>query len=120
MRRCEFKKRYNPNSGKHEYRHIYGEGIMDTINNMVMKIFGKTTKKLMSETAGKAGKKIMNKTGNYVGNKAGDKIVQMLQKGKKSIQPPPEQKPNNNTPMTQYEINERVQRILSGGKLRRI
>jgi len=118
VRRCEFKKRYNPTSGKYEYMHIYGNGLFDPIKNIAAKILGPTTKKLVGKAAEKATTTALNKTGNYVGNKAGDKIIQLLQKGKKASHTSPTQLAKK--PMTQDEINLRVQRILSGGKIRKI
>ena len=61
------------------------------------------------------------KTGEHVGKKAGDKIVQMLSKG--GVPPPKtpllKKVTFKTTPkkMTQQEINQRVNSILSGGKI---
>ena len=61
------------------------------------------------------------KTGEYSGKKAGDKIVQMLSKEKvKSTKKTPSKKNVESLPtrkMTQQEINQRVNSILSGGTL---
>ena len=63
------------------------------------------------------------KTGEHVGKKAGDKIVQMLSKEK--VKPPTTKKVTfnknveiiPNKKITQQEINQRVNAILSGGKI---
>ena len=39
MRQSEFKKKYDPDTGKFSRKHIYGEGIMDTVKSF----FGKKT-----------------------------------------------------------------------------
>ena len=61
------------------------------------------------------------KTGEHVGKKAGDKIVQMLSKGNvvSSRKPPAKKVTFKTTPkkITQKEINQRVNAILSGGKI---
>ena len=75
------------------------------------------------------------KTGEHVGQKAGDKIVQMLSKGTPTRKPPakkvtfnknvetipngwyPQNPPAKKRKMTQQEINQRVNSILSGGKI---
>ena len=77
----------------------------------------------MQKGAEKALEKSAEKAGNCVANKAGDKIVQLLNKQNKDkaatildefdgvIQPQKK--------MTDFEIAERVNRIISGGKLRK-
>ena len=66
------------------------------------------------------------KTGEHFGKKAGDKIVQMLSKGGVAPpQNPPAKKVTFNKnveifpskKLTQKEINQRVNSILSGGKI---
>ena len=61
------------------------------------------------------------KTGEHVGKKAGDKIVQMLSKGSvaPSRKPPAKKVTFKTTPkkITQQEIDQRVNAILSGGKI---
>ena len=62
------------------------------------------------------------KTGEFAGQKAGDKIVHLLSKKNKTITTPNQmtQSPVTNLPLSQYEFNERVNRINSGGRMRRI
>ena len=74
-------------------------------------------------------KPLKTKTGEHVGKKAGDKIVQMLSKGEapktRLLKNPPTKKVTFNEnvetipskKLTQKEINQRVNSILSGGKL---
>lgn len=128
MRRCEYKKRYNPSSGKHEYHHIYGGGILDPARWFAAKVAAlataKATKKAATKAAEKAATAALTKTGEYAGNRAGDKIIQMLQRGKKtptqSVGVSPTHDQSGSPTLSQDEINQRVQRILNGGKIRKI
>ena len=72
----------------------------------------------------KAVQKAATKTGEYAGEKAGDKIIQLLSKKNKKtpvaaspVAALPIQKPKKE--LTDYEINERVNQLLSGGQMRR-
>ena len=73
----------------------------------------------------KAVRKAATKTGEYVGEKAGDKIIQLL--SKKNEKTPVAASPvaattptkNPQKELTDYEINERVNQLLSGGQMRR-
>ena len=109
-------------------KHIYGEGISDVFKSVGRKIFGITANKV-AETAAKkaatatgeyAGKKAATATGEYAGKKAGDKIVELLSKNKTTTPSFPVES-NISAPkeLTDQEINDGVNRILSGGKLRR-
>ena len=67
-----------------------------------------------------ASEKAVVKTGEFVGNKAGDKIVQLLQKKQpkqQTVQPTISQPVDQ--PLTDFEIAQRVNQIISGGKIRR-
>ena len=131
MRKCEFKKKYNPINCRHEKKHIYGEGVYDTVTNFLGRhIFNATAKKIAKDVTKKAASSALNKTGNYVGNKAGDKIIQLLQnknnnESKKLVDqmlnnPATSTKQKKST-LSDYEINERVQRLLSGsGKVKKL
>ena len=129
MRQSEFKTRYDP-------EFIYGEGVMDVFKNIGSKVIGQTLKKAAKTAATKAVTTAATKTGEHVGKKAGDKIIQMLSKSKtpkkvtfnepithaikpgeeivkilsKSSTPLLSQKPKS---MSQQEINQRLNRILS-------
>ena len=126
MRQSEFKKKLDPELGRYTRQHIYGEGITDVFKSFGKAIFGKTMKKAAKKGIEKAVTTAATKTGEHAGKKAGDKIVQMLSKGKvDSSSKPTTQKvtfkknveifPIKKT--TQQEINQRVNSILSGGKL---
>ena len=102
MRQSEFKKKYDPDRGKFSRKHIYGEGIMDTVKSFLSK---KPTKKVkFTVPPPKPTPASSNK-------KAGDKIVKML-----SGENTPSRKTNKRqTPkMTQQEINNRVLQIMTG------
>ena len=99
---------------------------MDEFKSFGSKLFGKTMKKAAKKGVEKAVTAAATKTGEHVGKKAGDKIVQMLSKGKvaPSRRPPAKKVTFNknvktipNKRMTQQEINQRVNAILSGGKI---
>ena len=120
MRQCEFKKRYDPDLDMYVTKHIDGEGITDIFKAVGTKIFGKTAKSIAKTAAKSAAKKAATATGEYAGKKAGDKIVEILRK-KKTTTPSVQIEPNISQPkeLTTEEVNERVNQILSGGKLRR-
>ena len=97
MRQSEFKKKFDPDRGKFSRKHIYGEGIMDSVKSFLSK---KPTKKVTFDPPPKP-------TPASTTKKAGDKIVKMLSG---------ENKPSHKTKrqMTQQEINNRVLQIMSG------
>ena len=121
MRQSEFKMRFDPELGKFTRQHIYGEGITDVFKSVGSKLFGKTVKSAVKKGAKKAVTAAATKTGEHVGKKAGDKKVQMLSKGgvAPSRKPPAKKVTFKTTPkkITQKEINQRVNAILSGGKI---
>ena len=123
MRKCEYKKKYSPALGKHVYKHVYGEGVYDVLSGLRRKLFGKTVQKVVNKATKKAASTALNKTGekvgSHIGNKAGDKIVKLLQGN--PVNAPHTILQSENTPLTDYEVNERVQRLLSGsGKIRKL
>lgn len=80
---------------------------------------GKTTKK----AAAKAASKAVSKASEHAAEKAGDKIIALFHKRKtRPVQSIPSLSPTvpSDQPMSDYEINEQVNHILSGGKLRRV
>ena len=103
MRQSEFKKKYDPDTGKYTRKHIYGEGIMDSVKSFLGK---KPTKKKVQFAVPPP-----KPTPTSTTKKAGDKIVKML-----SGENPPSHKTNKRQAhkMTQQEINNRVLQILSG------
>ena len=94
MRQSEFEKKYDPDTGKYTRKHIYGEGIMDSVKSFLGK--KQTKKKVTFAPPPKPTPSSSNK-------KAGEKIVKML-----SGKNPPSRK------MTQQEINNKVLQIMTG------
>ena len=117
MRQSEFKMRFDPELGKYTRQHIYGEGMMDVFKSVGSKLFGKTVK----SAAKKAVTAAATKTGEHVGKKAGDKIVQMLSKGTPSRKPPAKKVTFNKNveTITQQEIDQMLNNLLSGGSTRK-
>ena len=126
MRQCELKKRYDPDLDMYVTKHIEGEGITDVFKAVGKKLFGKTAKSIAKTAAKSAATKVATKTGEYAGKKAGDKIVDLLSR-KNTKTPSVQMEPNISIPpslsksneLTAQEVNDRVNQILSGGKLRR-
>ena len=120
MNNRELKMRYDPEIGRYVKRHIYtgeihGEGLMDIFKSVGSKLFGRTAKDIAKRAATKAA----TKTGKHLGNMAGDKIVQLLSKTQPSIQteqPPVTKQYITDQPLTDFEIAQRVNRLISGGK----
>ena len=123
MRQSEFKMRLDPELGRYTRQHIYGEGMMDVFKSVGKKIFGKTMKKAAKRGAQKAVTMTATKTGEHVGKKAGDKIVKMLTKEKVEPKKRTSTKKvtfnKNVETMTQQEINQRLNNLLSGGSRRK-
>ena len=121
MRKSEFKKRFDPELGRYTRQHIYGEGITDIFKSVGSKLFGKTMKKAAKKGVEKALTSPATKTGEHVGKKAGDKIVQMLSKGTPSRKSPAKKvKFNKNVEtITQQEIDQMLNNLLSGGSTRK-
>ena len=122
-RQSEFKKKFDPETGKYIRQHIYGEGITDVFKTIGSKLLGKTVKSAAKKGVEKALTTAATKTGEHAGKKAGDKIVQMLSKGttpKKNTSK--KVSFNNNVEIfpkksSQQKRNARVNAILSGGKI---
>ena len=119
MRQSEFKKRYDVKTGRYVKKHIYGEGITDVFKTIGRKLFGKTLKEAAKTATKKAVQRAATKTGEYAGEKAGDKIIQLLSKKTKNTKTPVAASPIENPQsreLSDYEINERVNQLLSGGR----
>ena len=117
VRHSELKIRYDPEIGRYVKKHVYtgeihGEGLTDIFKSIGRKLFGKTATTVATKAA--------TKTGEHLGNKAGEKIVQLLSK----------KQPNQQTvqqtiskaverPLTDFEIAQRVNQLISGGKIRK-
>ena len=127
MRQSEFKRRYDVKTGGYVKKHIYGEGITDVFKTIGRKLFGKTMREVAKTATKKAAQKAATKTGEYAGEKAGDKTIQLLSKKNKNTKTPVAASPVASLPienpqsreLTDYEINERVNQLLSGGQMRR-
>ena len=118
MRQSEFKMKLDPELGRYTRQHIYGEGMMDVFKSVGKKIFGKTMKKAAKKGVEKAVTTAATKTGEHAGKKAGDKIVQMLSKEKAK----PTKKVNfnkNAETISQQEIDQMLNNLLSGGSTRK-
>ena len=120
-RQSEFKKKLDPELGRYTRQHIYGEGITDVFKSFGKAIFGKTMKKAAKKGVEKAVTAAVTKTGEHVGKKAGDKIVQLLTKSNKTpkvtFNENVETIPNKT--MTQTEIDQMLNNLLSGGSTRK-
>jgi len=125
-RQSELKRRFDPEIGKYVKKHIHtgeihGEGLTDILKSVGTKLFGKTAKEIAQKAAITAATKAATKTGEHLGNKAGDKIVQLLSKKQ------PKQQTIQHTisepvdeALTDFEIAQRVNRLISGGKIRKM
>ena len=126
MRQSEFKKRYDVKTGRYVKKHIYGKGVVtDVFKTIGRKLFGKTMKEAAKTATKKAVQKAATKTGEYAGEKAGDKIIQLLSKKNKKtpvaaspVAALPIENPQSRE-LSDYEINERVNQLSSGGQMRR-
>ena len=122
MGQSEFKRRYDVKTGRYVKKHIYGEGVTDVFKTIGRKLFGKTVKEAAKTATKKAVQKAATKTGEYAGEKAGDKIIQLLSKKGKNTKTPVAtssiESPQSRE-LSDYEINEGVNQLLSGGQMRR-
>ena len=123
MRQSEFKRRFDPEMGRYVRKNIYDESIVggNIFTSIASKLFGKTTKELAKKGVKTAATKAVTKTGEHIGNKAGDKIVQLLSKKQPSILSPTSvsTQPSVTKQLSDMEIADRVNQIISGGKIRR-
>ena len=126
MRQSEFKRRHDVKTGRYVKKHIYGEGVVtDVFKTIGRKLFGKTMQEAAETATKMAVQKAGTKTGEYAGEKAGDNIIQLLSKKNKKI--PVAASPVATSPiknpksreLRDYEINKRVNQLLSGGRMRR-
>ena len=123
MRQSEFKRRFDPEMGRYVRKNIYDESIVggNIFTSIASKLFGKTTKELAKKGVKTAATKAVTKTGEHIGNKAGDKIVQLLSKKQPPILSPTSvsTQPKVTKQLSDMEIADRVNQIISGGKIRR-
>ena len=119
MRQSEFKRRYDVKMGRYVKKHIYGKGVVtDVFKTIGRKLFGKTMKEAAKAASKKAVQKAATKTGEYAGEKSGDEIIQLLSKKNENTKTPVATSliENPQKELTDYEINERVNQLLSGGR----
>ena len=122
MRQSEYKRRYDVKTGRYVKKHIYGEGVTDVFKTIGRKLFGKTMKEAAKTATKKAVQKAATKTGEYAGEKSGDKIIKLLSKKNKKTKTPVATSPiekSQSRELSDYEINERVNQLLSVGRMRR-
>ena len=122
MNKNMIKRRYDPTIDRYVKKdihtgEIHGEGLMDIFKSVGRKFFSRTSKDIAKKGAKSATNKAVTKVGEHIGNRAGDKIVQLLSK-KQTIKQPP--KNTTNKPLTDFEIAQRVNRLISGGKLMKL
>ena len=123
MNKSMLKRRYDPTIDRYVKKdihtgEIYGEGLMDIFKSVGRKLFSKTAKNIAKKGATSATNKAVTKVGEHIGNRAGEKIVQLLQK-KQPMQQTLQQatKHTINQPLTDFEIAQRVNRLISGGRM---
>ena len=82
----------------------------------------KTLKNGIQKAAENAIENAATRTGDFAAKKAGDKIVQLLSKNKKinNMETPIIATTTKVEPLTDFEINERVNQLLSGGRMRKL
>ena len=122
MKQSEFKTRYDFKMGRYVKKHIYREGITDVLKTIGRKLFGKTVKEAAKTATKKAVQTAATKTGEYAGEKAGDKVIQSLIEKNKNTKTPVVASPIENPQtreLSDYEINEIVNQLLSGGRMRK-
>ena len=121
MKQSEFKRRYGVKMRRYVKKHIYG-GVTDVFKTIGRKLFGRTVKEAAETATIKAVQTAATKTGEYAGEKAGDKIIQLLSKKNKNTKTPVVASPIENPQkreLSDYEITERVNQLLSGGRMRK-
>ena len=121
MDKRELKMRYDPDIDRYVKKHIYtaeihGGGLMDIFKSVGSKLFGKTAKKAATTAA----KTAAIKTGEHLGNRAGNKIVQLLSKKQPKQQTMQTMQNQINQPLTDFEIAQRVNQLISGGRIRKM
>ena len=122
IRQCEFKTMYDPDLDMYVTKHIFDEGITNifdevmTVGGGMTDVFKTVGKKLLGKTA----KSAATKAAEHAGNKGGYKIFELLRKNK-TITPSVMMQPSSlkTKELTTEEINDRVNQILSGGRIRR-
>ena len=112
MKQSEFKKRCDVKMGRCVKKHIYGEGVTDIFKTICRKLFGKTVKEAAKTATRKAVQTAATKTGEYAAKKQANKDT------KTPVVASPIENPQTRQ-LSDYEINERVNQLLSGGRMRK-
>ena len=120
MNDFEYKKRYDPDLEMYVKKHIHtGEIHGGALSDIFKSVLGKTIRDTAKTASKKALETAATTTGEHVGKKAG-KIIQLLSKKNKTTSLPTMNQVNQMTqPLSQYDIDERVNRIISGGRIRK-
>ena len=144
MNQFEYKKRYDPVLGMYVKKHvhsgeIHGGALTDIFKSVANNIFGDTIEEAAKTASKKALQIAATKAGDYIGKKAGDKIIQLLENKNKKKREVSEimrfkipkkidikdltEEENKKIRRqlrgaTQDEIDERVKRLINGGRLR--
>ena len=101
MRQSEFKRKYDPETGKYTKQHIYGGGIMDSVKSF----FKPASKSSIRKSPPQPPKKVTFEPSSFVDKKAGDKIVKIL-----SREAPPTPNPSRKK-MTEKEYNQYLENL---------
>lgn len=124
MNKRMIKRRYDPIIGRYVKKdiitdEIHGEGLMDIFKSIGSTLFGKATKEIAKRGAKKTATLATNKIAEYAGNRAGDTIVKLLQKKQKSpqIEKHMADQPSTNKQLSDFEIAQRVNQLISGGRM---
>ena len=113
MRPSEFKLRYDVNLDRYVKKHIYDDETSYVHGKGMTDVFKAVGKKLLGKTAKSAVKKAAIR-------KAGDEIVKLLRENKTtpSVLIEPNKSISEPKKLSEWEINERVNQLLSGGNMR--
>lgn len=118
MRQCEYKRRYDPEIGQYVKEHIYGEGVFDSIRSFGSKLFGKKSKKAASKAVSKASEHAEENWSRWQNSSAfGEKEKHKTVETPSILSVPTIEE---DKPLSGYKVYERVNQLLSSGKLRNI
>ena len=118
IRQCEFQTMYDPDLDMYVTKHIFDDNMTNifdddmTVGGGMTDIFKAVGRKLFGRASKKAAEKATKAAGEYAGYKAGDRIVKLLSNDRTMV-------PSESNVLTDQEINDRVNQILSGGRLKR-
>ena len=128
IRQCEFQTMYDPDLDMYVTKHIFDDNMTNifdddmTVGGGMTDIFKAVGRKLFGRASKKAAEKATKAAGEYAGYKAGDRIVKLLSNDRTmvpSVVMEPTVSPSESNVLTDQEINDRVNQILSGGRLKR-